>query len=214
MAVGDYKGKMKYKILILGIFLITFFVLGAYYLFRTEKITNYPSQGTDIIAFGDSLVEGVGSTNENDFVSLLSQKTGLPIINLGHSGDTTIDGIERINDLDDYDPKVVILLLGGNDHLKKIPVTDTHKNLAVLIENIQSRGAIVLLLGVRGGLLNDRFDTEFEKLRDTYNTAFVPDVLDGLFGNAKYMSDPIHPNDSGYKIITERIYPVLAEVIN
>lgn len=214
MAVGDSKGKMKYKILILGIFLITFFVLGAYYLFRTEKITNYPSQGTDIIAFGDSLVEGVGSTNENDFVSLLSQKTGLPIINLGHSGDTTIDGIERINDLDDYDPKVVILLLGGNDHLKKIPVTDTHKNLAVLIENIQSRGAIVLLLGVRGGLLNDRFDTEFEKLRDTYNTAFVPDVLDGLFGNAKYMSDPIHPNDSGYKIITERIYPVLAEVIN
>jgi len=214
MAVGDSKGKMKYKILILGIFLITFFVLGAYYLFRTEKITNYPSQGTDIIAFGDSLVLGVGSTNENDFVSLLSQKIGQHIINLGHSGDTTIDGIERINDLDDYDPKVVILLLGGNDHLKKIPVTDTHKNLAVLIENIQSRGAIVLLLGVRGGLLNDRFDTEFEKLRDTYNTAFVPDVLDGLFGNAKYMSDPIHPNDSGYKIITERIYPVLAEVIN
>lgn len=213
MAVGDSKGKMKYKILILGIFLITFFVFGAYYFFHTENITNYPSQGTDIVAFGDSLVLGVGSTNGNDFVSLLSQKIGLPIINLGHSGDTTIDGIERIKELDDYDPKVVILLLGGNDHLKKIPVTDTHKNLAVLIENIQSRGAIVLLLGVRGGLFNDRFDTEFEKLRDTYNTAFVPDVLDGLFGNAKYMSDPIHPNDSGYKIIAERIHPVLARVI-
>lgn len=213
MAVGNSKEKMKYKILIWGIFLITLFVFGAYYFLRAENITNYPSQGIDIIAFGDSLVDGVGSTNGNDFVSLLSQKIGLPIINLGHSGDTTIDGIERIKELDDYDPKVVILLLGGNDHLKKIPVADTHKNLAVLIENIQSRGAIVLLLGVRGGLFNDRFDTEFEKLRDTYNTAFVSDVLDGLFGNAKYMSDPIHPNDSGYKIITERIYPILTGVI-
>jgi len=204
---------MKYKTLILGIFLIMLFVFGAYYFSRTENITNYPSKGTDIIAFGDSLVVGVGSTNENDFVSLLSQKIGLPIINLGHSGDTTIDGIERINELDDYNPKVVILLLGGNDHLKKISVTDTHKNLAVLIENIQSRGAVVLLLGVRGGLFNDRFDTEFEKLRNTYNTAFVPDVLDGLFGNAKYMSDPIHPNDIGYKIIAGRVYPVLTGII-
>ncbi|MGB2580416.1 MAG: arylesterase, partial [Minisyncoccia bacterium] len=74
---------MKYKTLILGIFLITLFVFGAYYFFRNENITNYPSKGTDIIAFGDSLVVGVGSTNANDFVSLLSQKIGMPIINLG-----------------------------------------------------------------------------------------------------------------------------------
>lgn len=207
------KKKVKLRIVILSVLLAVLVAFGVYYFSRTTPITNYPSSGTDIIAFGDSLVEGVGSTNGNDFVSLLSQKIGMPIINLGHSGDTTIDGIERIKELDDYNPKVVILLLGGNDHLKKILVTDTHKNLAVLIENIQSRGAIVLLLGVRGGLFNDRFDTEFEKLRDTYNTAFVPDVLDGLFGNAKYMSDPIHPNDSGYKIIAERIYPILAGVI-
>ena len=204
---------MKYGIIISCLFLTVFIALGIFYFSRTKPITNYPSKGTDIIAFGDSLVEGVGSTQSNDFVSLLSGKIGQPIINLGHAGDTTADGIARINELDNHNPKVVILLFGGNDHLRKIPISETFKNLTVLIQNIHARGAIVLLLGVRGGLFNDRFDSEFEDLRDTYHTAFVPDVLDGLFGHARYMSDAVHPNNSGYEIIAGRIYPVLIEMI-
>ena len=204
---------MKYRIIIVSILLAAFVALGIFYFSRTGPITNYPSKGTDIVAFGDSLVAGVGSTDGNDFVSLLSGKIGEPIVNLGHAGDTTADGIARISALDDYDPKVVLLLLGGNDHLKKIPVADTRKNLAVLIQNIHARGAVVLLLGVRGGLFNDRFDTEFENLRDTYRTAYVADVLGGLFGNMEYMSDAVHPNDIGYKMIAERVYPVLMSII-
>ncbi|MFZ2303559.1 MAG: GDSL-type esterase/lipase family protein [Minisyncoccia bacterium] len=204
---------MKHRAIILSVLFAVLVSLGIYYFTRNSDITNYPSKGTDIIAFGDSLVEGFGSTGGNDFVSLLSQKIGQPIINLGNAGDTTVDGIARINQLDNYNPKVVLLLLGGNDHLKKIPIAVTFENLATLIDNIHARGAIVILLGVRGGLFNDRFDTEFEALRDTYHTAFVSDVLGGLFGNDKYMSDTIHPNNIGYGIIADRIYPVLIEVL-
>lgn len=204
---------MKQRIIITGLLFVSLIALGVFYFSRPAPIENFPSIGTDIIAFGDSLVEGVGSTKGYDFVSLLSQKIGQPIINLGRSGDTTADGLVRINELDKYNPKIVLLLLGGNDHLKKIPVSETHKNLEILIQNIEERGAVVLLLGVRGGLFNDRFDTEFESLRDTYHTAFVPDVLDGLFGNEKYMSDTIHPNDLGYEIIATRVYPVLIGLI-
>lgn len=204
---------MKYRILPLGILVAALVALSVFYFSRTEPITNYPSQGTDIIAFGDSLVVGDGSTNGNDLVSVLSRKIGRPIINLGHAGDTTADGIARLNQLDAYNPKIVLLLLGGNDYLKKIPVPDTRNNLATLIQNIHARGAIVLLLGVRGGLVRDHFNTEFENLRDTYRTAFVPNVLEGLFGNMQYMSDTVHPNNIGYEIISERIYPVLIEVI-
>ena len=204
---------MKLRTIILSVILVVFVALGIYYFSRNNTITNYPSKGTDIVAFGDSLVEGLGSTSGNDFVSLLSQKIGQPIINLGHRGDMTIDGIARINQLDAYNPKVVIILLGGNDHLRKIPIEDTFKNLATLIENIQARGAVVLLLGVRGGLFADRFGPKFENLRDTYHTAFVSDVLGGLFGKPEFMHDTIHPNDIGYGIIADRIYPVLMGVI-
>ena len=203
---------MKYQIPILSILLAAFAAYGFFY-FKTEPIANYPSRGTDIIAFGDSLVEGVGATDGNDFVSLLSQKIGQPIVNLGRAGDTTADGVARIGQLDAYTPKVVLLLLGGNDYLRKIPMSDTRKNLEALIQNIQARGAIVLLLGVRGGILNDRFAAEFTDLRDTYHTAFVPDVLRGLLGNGQYMADALHPNAAGYKIIAERVYPILAEVV-
>ncbi|MFA6006974.1 MAG: GDSL-type esterase/lipase family protein [Candidatus Paceibacterota bacterium] len=205
---------MKYLIIIFGVILIA--AIGVF-IFRSsgnpDLLTNYPSPNPDVIAYGDSLVEGVGSTDGNDFVSLLSAKIGQPITNLGRSGDTTVDGIARIGELDNYNPKVVLLLLGGNDHLKQIPITETHNNLAILIQNIQARGAVVLLLGVRGGLFNDRFGPEFQNLSQTYHTAFVPDVLAGLFGNVNYMSDAIHPNNAGYQIIADRIYPVLAPLL-
>lgn len=204
---------MKKQFIILGISVTLLFVFSFVYFSRTSTIINYPSNGTDIVAFGDSLVEGYGATSGNDFVSLLARKIESPIINLGHAGDTTIDGIQRINELDDYNPKIVLLLLGGNDHLKKIPIAETEKNLAILIENIQARGAVVLLLGVRGGLFNDPFDTMFEDLRDVYHTAYVSDVLHGLFGNSKYMADTIHPNDHGYAIIADRVYTVLVDIL-
>lgn len=180
---------------------------------RTKTITNYPSSGTDIIAFGDSLVQGVGSSNSNDFVSVLSRKIEIPIVNLGHSGDTTADGLARISNLDKYNPKIVILLLGGNDYLKKVPITETENNLATIIKNIQNRGAIVLLLGVRGGLINDHFDSMFERLRSRYHTAYVSDVLSGLIADSRYMSDVVHPNDLGYSIIANRVYGVLKSLL-
>lgn len=180
---------------------------------KKETIKNYPSAWTDIIAFGDSLVEGVGATAGNDFVSLLSAKIGLSIINLGVSGNTTKDGLARVGELDKYKPKIVLLLLGGNDHLKKIPIETTFENLGKIIENIQARGAVVFLLGVKGNLLGDNFKPEFERLRQKYKTAYVSNVLDGLFGRAEYMADPIHPNDAGNKIIAERIFPVLEKLI-
>src|SRR3990167_6798654 len=173
-----FKGK-NYHIVI-GILL-----LGAVFYFfssaREAKIANYPSSGTDIIAFGDSLVVGAGATYGNDFVSLLSKKIGQEIINLGVSGDSRDDGLARLDELDRYRPRVVLVLLGGNDHLKKVPMEKTFENLGKIIQNIQSRGAIVILLGVKGNLLGDKFEPKIKKIHKRCATAFIPGVLDGLF---------------------------------
>jgi lysophospholipase L1-like esterase len=181
---------------------------------QNTSIANYPSHGTDIIAFGDSLVAGEGSDSGKDFVSLLSEQIGKPIINLGVSGNTTAQGLARIGDIDGYQPKVVLLLLGGNDYLQHVDPATTFSNLSQIIEHIQSHGAIVLLLGIRGGVLSDPFKSQFERLRDQYHTAYVSDVLGGLFGNSDLMSDEVHPNDQGYALIANRIYPVLDSLLN
>ena len=199
------------SLIIFGVILLLFLALFAFG--PRRNIANYPSSGKDIIAFGDSLIQGKGSTGGRDFVSLLSNKIQRPIINLGHNGDTTYDGLERISSLNDYNPKVVILLLGGNDYLKKISKEETEINLAKLIKNIQSRGAIVLLLGVRGGLIQDNFKSMYKRLSKQYGTAYVDDVLSGLIWNTNYMSDAVHPNDAGYALIADKIYPILVRLL-
>lgn len=129
------------------------------------------------------------------------------IVNLGVSGDTTAQGLARIDDVLSIDPGTVIVLLGGNDYLRKIPQQETFANLKTIVTKLQSHGIMVVLLGVRGGLLVDKFDRDFKKLAKETEAIFVPNVLDGLIGDTKYMSsDAIHPNNKGYEKIAERVY--------
>lgn len=183
-----------------------------YFSSNSHKIKNYPSTGSTIIAFGDSLVQGVGSTEGNDFVTVLSQKINTPIINLGHSGDTTSDALLRINDVTAKDPKIVMVLLGGNDFLKRVPRSQTLQNLERIITTIQNTGAIVILLGVRGGLITDTYESDLQSLAERTGSAYVSNVLKGLIGNHAYMYDSVHPNNVGYARIAERIYPLIIKL--
>ncbi len=176
-------------------------------------ITNYPANGQTIVAFGDSLVAGIGATPDNDFVSVLEEGLGQPILNLGVSGDTTSDGLVRLDAVIAQDPKLVIVLFGGNDFLQNVPKAETFANLEEIIQTIHQSGSMVLLLGVRGGLLSDEYSDEFELLAKTHNTAYVSDVLAGVLGRSALMSDRVHPNDAGYQIIAERILPTIEELL-
>ena len=106
-----------------------------------------------------------------------------------------------------------MLLFGGNDYLKKIPTSETKINLIKLIRDLQARGAVVILLGVRGGLITDPFDSMYEEVSNLMKTAYVPNVLRGLILNSNYMSDAVHPNNAGYALIAEKIYPTLERVL-
>lgn len=203
----------KYFIYLLVGVLVIVGAYGLYMHFHQPTIKNYPSSGTDIVAFGDSLVEGVGATPGHDLVSLLSKDIGAPIVNLGRSGDTTADGLARINELDSYKPKVVILILGGNDYLAQKSMPEAFERLGKIIEQIQARGAIVLLVGIRLSLVVGNFDAQYHELEQKYQTAYIPNVLDGFYGKEQYMSDNIHPNDAGYAIIASRIAPTLQKLI-
>jgi acyl-CoA thioesterase-1 len=166
-----------------------------------------------IVAFGDSLVYGTGSSG-GGFVRMLEQQLGRPIENLGVPGDTTADGLARLDEALELDPSVAILLLGGNDFLRQVPQDETFANLGIMIERLQADGAAVLLVGVRGGLLRDHFAARFEELAKRHGTAYVHDVLDDTLGVSGYMADQVHPNDRGYAVIADRVQPVLARMID
>jgi acyl-CoA thioesterase-1 len=198
-------------VIILALLLI---ILGIYFIFfNSPTITNHPSSGSSIILFGDSLAFGTGSTEGNDIASKLSREIGMPVINLGVPGNTTQDALLRLDDVIDKDPKVVLVILGGNDFLRNVPIDQTFKNLETIVQKIHASGSVVILLGVRGGILNDPYKDRFEELSKKYRTGFVPNILLGLLGRQEYMYDSIHPNDKGYAVIVDKIYPVLKRVL-
>jgi lysophospholipase L1-like esterase len=87
-------------------------------------------------------------------------------------------------------------------------------NLGSIIEDMHKRGAVVLLVGIRINQFVGNFDAQFAALQKKYNTAYVPNVLGGVFGNPAYMTDDgIHPNDKGYAIIASRIAPALQKLL-
>jgi acyl-CoA thioesterase I len=203
---------MRRVLYIIGGALILLFAFSLFYNPKV-KIVNYPSSGTDIIAFGDSLVAGVGSSEGGGFVKMLSKDLGVPIVNLGVSGNTTEDALGRIEQLLMYKPKVVMVLLGGNDYLQKVPKEETFENLDKIILKIQQLGGVVLLVGIEGHLVTSRDEQYFEKLVVGRGTAYVPDILNGILGNPELMSDGLHPNDKGYRIMTDRIEPILSSLL-
>ena len=205
---------MKWVFVTVGVIAV---MLLAFYFLRDdspEHVTNYPPEGTVIVAYGDSLVGGVGATEGNDFVSILSRNIGVPIENLGVSGNTSELGLARIDEVILRDPDIVLLLLGGNDYLQRIPRDVTLQNLGNIITKLHEAGSIVVLLGVRGGVLRDNFKKDFENLAREQNTPYVPNVLDGLIGNSEFMYDAIHPNDKGYALIAAKIEPILKKLIS
>ncbi|NNM14640.1 MAG: arylesterase, partial [Gammaproteobacteria bacterium] len=77
------------------------------------------SQNATIVAFGDSLTQGVGTTRDKSYPAVLAEISGRNVINAGISGETTTEGLGRFASvLEQNAPELVILIEGGNDILR------------------------------------------------------------------------------------------------
>jgi lysophospholipase L1-like esterase len=174
-----------------------------------------PTAGSRVIAFGDSLVAGVGASPGRDMVSILSDRLRVPIVNAGRSGDTTGAALDRLDSaVLSRSPRVVIVLLGGNDMLRRVPRARMFENLDTIVTRIRARGAAVILVSVEVGFGTGADGRAYESLAERTSSALVRDVLSGIFGRRDLMSDGIHPNDRGYEIMADRIEPVLRELVD
>lgn len=173
---------------------------------RLDNIRNIRSAGETIICFGDSLTEGVGAGSGQDYPAVLSRELGTPVINAGLRGDTTATALERISEaVLSKNPRLVIVLLGGNDFLRRMPRRDTRKNLEAIVRRIQEHGAIVVIAGMRLGLWSDEYAAVFAETAQQFGALYIPAVMKGILSDARLRSDPIHPNQEGYRLIAERI---------
>lgn len=168
-----------------------------------------------VIALGDSLTVGTGATSGNDWVSVLSRWSNISIINSGISGDTTADALARLqSSVISQDPDVVIVFLGGNDILRARPLEETINNLRSIITQTKASGSRVILIGTHNDTFQSTREAEFRRLASELDVEYAPNVLSGILGNPKLISDAVHPNDAGYRLVAERIWNKLQPMLN
>ncbi|MBN2467739.1 MAG: arylesterase [Deltaproteobacteria bacterium] len=194
---------MKSKLIIIGLFIAAFV---AYLLFPSRyDITNQNPTGENIICFGDSLTYGTGATEGMDYPSQLSVMISQSIINAGVPGDTTSTALARVeDDLLCKSPRIVLITLGGNDLKNRIPRDLAFRNLRTIVTRIQENGALVIVGGVDIPFYGRGFGKAYKQLCKETGSVLVPNILKGIMGNAKFMSDPIHPNNDGYTLMAEK----------
>ena len=168
--------------------------------------------GEVILAFGDSLTEGVGATREQSYPARLAELSGHPVVNAGVSGEVTAEGVARLPDvLERTDPGLMILLLGGNDILRNGSQAEAKRHLSRMIEMARERDVQVLLLGVPEKSLFSSSAPLYEELAEEHGVPLMEGMVASLLKKPRFKSDQVHLNAAGHRAMAERIHERLVE---
>ena len=140
--------------------------------------------------------------------------------NASASGGTTDGGLERLPPHLKHRIDILILELGINDAFRGVPIDQIQNNLQQIIDKVKARNpnARVVIAGMQlPAYAADDYVSAFGKmfadLAAKNRAALVPYLLEGVAGNPSLnLSDGIHPNAAGHKILAENVWRVLEPV--
>ena len=175
-----------------------------------------------IVTFGDSLTQGVSGKSYPAFLQDLLDQNGhsYRVENQGVSGDTTTDGLARIENVIAAKPALVVLEFGGNDGLRGIPVEATKQNLAEMIEKLQAAKIPLVLAGITlppnyGPDYVKPFTAIFPSLAGKYKLRFLPFLLVHVYADPKLMQpDGIHPSEAGNRIVAKDVFELIQPLLH
>ena len=177
----------------------------------TWAIRNSRPGGGPIVCFGDSLTFGAGASPEESYPAVLGGLLGRETLNRGRNGETSETALERLDeDVLRQAPSVVIITLGGNDMLRRVPIETTVHSLREVFERSIAAGAMVVYLPIHPPFVSDERMDHVRQLARELGVIYLDGVMDGMWKNRALMSDQIHPNAAGYRVIAERLRDALA----
>ncbi|HEY7803982.1 MAG TPA: arylesterase [Orrella sp.] len=175
-----------------------------------------------ILIVGDSLSSEYGIRRQTGWVQLLRQRLGQrydnppEVINASISGDTTSGGVSRLPKLlEQHQPGLVIVELGGNDALRGLSLDMTRENLTDMIERAQEAGALTILTGIQipanyGPVYTEAFRTLYPEIADATGARLVPFLMAGLETDRNlFIEDGIHPSEQAQPILLDNVWAAL-----
>jgi len=175
-----------------------------------------------VTILGDSITAGLGLPAAQALPAQLGvalAKIGSPAVvrGAGVSGDTTADGLARLDFSVQADTDVCLVALGGNDLLQGVDPKATRANLDDIVRRLKARHVGVVVAGmtapraVGAGYARD-FGAVFPAVAQAEGAALYPDLLAGV-GPALRQGDGIHPNPAGVKLIAAGLAPIVARAL-
>jgi acyl-CoA thioesterase I len=178
-----------------------------------------------IVAFGDSLTAGYGTDAGNSYPDFLEQDLNAKgfhyhVVNAGVSGNTTKDGVERLDDVVSLKPVLVIVAFGGNDGLRGLPIDSTRRNLDQMVSTLQRAGIKVVLGGITlppnyGADYIRQFNETYALLAKQYHVPLLPFLLQDVYGTAGSMQpDGIHATSQGNQQVARNLLPLVVPLLH
>jgi len=192
------------------------------FLLSTMSFSVLASNQIKIMLYGDSLMAGYGLSQNENLSSVLSSmfnvgESKVQIINASVSGNTSSNGLARLDWSLADKPDIVILCLGANDMLRGIDPELTKQNLNKMIEKMLQNGAKVIFAGMRspdsmGKNYQQKFDLIYKELAEEHDVIFMPFLLEGVALEKDYLqNDYKHPNTLGVDIMASNLYPYILQ---
>jgi acyl-CoA thioesterase-1 len=173
---------------------------------------------------GDSLTAGYGLRPAEALPVRLQaelERLARPVIvtNAGRSGDTTADGLRRMDRDVPADTRLCVVALGANDMMQLIATETVKANLDAILQRLMARGIPAMVCGIRAppwfGWYAVAFDGLFREAARRHGAAFDPFLLEGVALNPAYaLPDRIHPNAAGVALIARRLAPRVLETLD
>lgn len=184
---------------------------------RSPRFAPLPA-GSLVVAFGDSVTYGTGAGAGEDYPARLAALTGWEVVNAGVPGEVSEEALARLPTvLADRRPALVLVELGGNDFLHRIPERQVRERLGAIVARIREGGAVPVLVavprptlvGAASGHLGDA--PLYADLGRETATPVVEDVLARVLSDESLRADPIHPNARGYERLAAGIADALTQ---
>ncbi len=175
--------------------------------------------GTRVLALGDSLTAPHGVQPGEDWPTLLGQKSGWVVVNAGVSGNTSAQALDRLPGLlEQHDPQLVLVTLGGNDMLRRQPQGQTVSNLGRMLDLVKAHGAKAVLLAtpkpsLAGAVFNNLSPPDFyaEVAKDR-KVPLIADALPEVLSDTNLKGDQLHPNAAGHALLATKIFEALKKI--